>query len=164
VSSNADKDVQLIRDAVKERVLLTFGYRFKCGDDEGDVRFHLQTPKAIRRSQFIVNENERIVRLYVYLTDDGYFPSLHGRVAELVHRLNEQIILGHYAYDCDTGGVLLHLVEDFRVVHARRWMSNECSTPLPSRSRHGSSRLQDQAARDKTDRCVHRFVDRGGCQ
>lgn len=106
--------IQLVRDAVKECVLLNFGYRFQCGEDEGDIRFQLQTTEATWRSQFIVNEDERIVRLYAYLTDEGYPNTLHFRVSELVHRLNEQIILGHFGFDWDSGSVSLHLAEDFR--------------------------------------------------
>jgi hypothetical protein len=114
MSITGDEHAQLIRDAVKECVLLTFGYRFQRGNDDDDIRFQLQTTEACWRSQFIVNEDERIVRLYAYLTDDGYSENLRNRVGELVHRLNEQIILGHFGYDWDSGGVSLHLVEDFR--------------------------------------------------
>lgn len=34
-----DEDVQLIRDAVKECVLLTFGYRFQHGENEDGYSF-----------------------------------------------------------------------------------------------------------------------------
>ena len=37
-----------------------------------------------------------------------------ARVAELVHRLNDDIILGHFGFEWDTGAVSFHLVEDFR--------------------------------------------------
>ena len=112
--SEASEDPQLIRDAIKECVLLNFGYRFTCGEIPEDVRFELITTEAKWRSQFIAHQEARLVRLFVYLTDDQYPQALQRRAGELVHRLNETIILGHYAYECKGGGVSFHLAEDFR--------------------------------------------------
>ena len=68
----SEQGSQFIRDAIKECVLLHFGYRFTCGGIPEDVRFELITTEAKWRSQFIAHEEARLVRLFVYVTDQLY--------------------------------------------------------------------------------------------
>lgn len=99
-----------------EAVLALFGYPFERGPSSNDFRFRLHTTsEASWRSQLLVHESERLVRLCVFLSDNLYPKSREWWVRELVARIDDKIgVLGAFGIDWDVGAVTYRATADLR--------------------------------------------------
>lgn len=121
-----------IRSAV-EACLLEFGYRYFTHRRTGDLRFFCKTPDEEYRSQFIISEEEKLLRFFIF-TDDFFPVEWKPRVYELVHRVNEIVVLGGFAVMWDEQEIFFRISADFRAcepsVESVEHLMNSASFPL----------------------------------
>lgn len=104
------------RSAVLGSVLDGFGYKYQRRDAGGDLRFRLFTEAEVSwRAQFLLSRQADLLRLIVYLTDTPYREDRQHEVGDLVHRLNDDIVvIGNFALSLYSGGVTFRSSLDLR--------------------------------------------------
>jgi hypothetical protein len=88
-----------------EKCLQSFGYSYHTAGEGADYRFECVVEEGVPlRSQLVVDEENHLLRHFVFLTDCGYPSARMPWVAELAARLDEAVaILGSIGFDWNTG-------------------------------------------------------------
>lgn len=103
-----------IKSAVED-CLRGFCYTFLTNKRGTSTIFEsLLDPKEAWRSQFLINEEEQLLRLIIFLTDDWYPDTLWTEVMELGCRVDRDVVLGGIVVDVESKEVVYRASVDFR--------------------------------------------------
>jgi hypothetical protein len=69
-------------------------------EQDGDLRFRLETPEMEYRAQLILHEHERLIRLYVF-PDSIFYVERSREISELVAAVSDQLVFGSLEWDAD---------------------------------------------------------------
>lgn len=101
---------------VVEQCLRSLHCPFTVNHAGNDLRFHIFTDRQTSwRAQIVVHEDERLLQLFVYLTDDQYPVKCVPWIREFAARFNVCVtVLGCFAVGWDNGDVCYRAALDFR--------------------------------------------------
>jgi hypothetical protein len=108
VEASVEQSIVVTDGSIRKAVTLClddFGYDYLNTPANNDIRFEsvVEEGKPTWRSQILINEEHRLVRLFVFLTDELYPEHRRLWVAELAARTSDALAIGSIEYDWDTG-------------------------------------------------------------
>jgi hypothetical protein len=108
VEASVEQPIVATDGSIRKAVMLClddFGYDFLTTAAGNDIRFEsvVEKGKPTWRSQILIDEEHRLVRLFVFLTDELYPDYRRLWVAELAGRTSDALAIGSIEFDWDTG-------------------------------------------------------------
>jgi hypothetical protein len=100
--------------AAVENSLRSFGYAYSVHGDGAEVRFGCRTRHRTWRSQFLLDPSARLLRLYVFLSDDMYPENLKHQMGELAIRISDLLVIGSVGMEWEGGAVYYRSSLDLR--------------------------------------------------